>query len=235
MRQHKAFRLTEFKAAADGEVAGTFEALVSVFGNTDLGGDRVMPGAFEKSIASWRDSGDPIPVVWSHQWDNPDAHIGFVDPADAMETPDGLLVSGVLDVGKPFAGQVYDLLKSRRVKELSFAYDVADEGSTMTKDGVRELSQLDLIELGPTLKGMNPATELVGVKAGARNASADLKMLQQMHDSAVALGALCADPAAADELPPADTGKSVTPDPGSGALTARSPLLATLDLLALEV
>ena len=233
MRQHKAFRLAEFKAAADGEVAGTFEALVSVFGNVDLEGDRVVPGAFTKSLDNWRASGDPIPVVWNHAWDNPDAHIGFVDPADAMETPDGLLVSGQLDVGKPFAGQVYDLLKSRRVKEFSFSFDIA-KSQAKAGNGANELIELDLIELGPTLKGMNPATELLAVKAGARNAAADLKMLQAMHDSAVALGALCADPAAADEAP-ADTGKSVTPDQGSGALTARSPLLATLDLLALEV
>jgi len=234
MRQHKAFRLAEFKAAADGEVAGTFEALVSVFGNVDLEGERVVSGAFTKSLDKWRASGDPIPVVWNHAWDNPDAHIGYVDPADAMETPDGLLVSGVLDVGKPFAGQVYDLLKARRVREFSFSYDVT-QSQSKAANGATELTELDLIELGPTLKGMNPATELLAVKAGARNASADLKMLQQLHDTAVALGALCADPAAADEPPAADTGKAVTPGTGSGALTARSPLLATLDLLALEV
>ena len=34
-----------FKAVQDAP-AGTFEAIGSVFGNVDLGGDRVMPGAY---------------------------------------------------------------------------------------------------------------------------------------------------------------------------------------------
>lgn len=208
MRRHKAFALAEFKSAAEGEDAGTFEALVSVFGNVDLGGDRVMPGAFEKSLETWRASGDPIPVIWSHNWDNPDAHIGYVDPADAAETPDGLLVSGRLDVEKPFAKQVYDLLKMRRVKEFSFSYDIKPGGYRVVPDeDVWELTELDLFEVGPTLKGMNPETELLavksdGAKSGARHSAADLKTLQQVHDLVAGLGAACA--AAGDGDEPAD-------------------------------
>ena len=163
MSHHKAFRLASFKAAGDGEAAGTFEALVSVFGNVDGVGDMVLPGAFAASLKSWQDSGDPIPVVWNHQWEDPAAHIGYVDPADAQETDEGLVVRGQIDVGKPFAGQVYDLMKSRRVREMSFAYDVVSESKS--KSGANELAALNLIEVGPTMKGVNPATQLLEVKA----------------------------------------------------------------------
>lgn len=151
--------------AADGSSPGSgeFEALVSVYGNVDLIGDRVVAGAFDKSVEAWRESGDPIPIVWSHAWDNPEAHIGFADPADVESTPDGLVIKGRIDVDKPFARQVFDLMSARRVREWSFAYDVIDEAKA--DDGANDLRELALIEAGPTLKGINPATDTIDVKA----------------------------------------------------------------------
>lgn len=169
-----------FKALDDS--TGEFEAVVSVFGNVDLQGDRSMPGMFLKSLAKYRDLGNPIPVIWSHDWGDPFAHIGYVDPKDAREIlaeeaksagfgniTGGLFVKGHLDVDKPFAKQVYDLLKERRVREWSFAYDVNDEGRA--KDGANELKEVDLFEVGPTLKGANPATTTIGVKSMLDNAA----------------------------------------------------------------
>jgi uncharacterized protein len=170
------FKVAEFKATPD--TTGEFTALVSVFGNVDLGGDRVVEGAFGKSLAKWRESGDPIPVIWNHQWDNPLAHIGKVDPEQAEETPDGLLVKGSLDLDNAFAAQVHRLLSERRVKELSFGYNVVD--SERTKDGALNLIELDLIEVGPTLKGMNPETELLAVKAYKE---AELEHLEETIES----------------------------------------------------
>jgi len=158
--QTRAFEVASFKAAPGAD--GTFEALVSVFGNVDYGGDRVMKGAFGKSLARWQEKGDPIPVIWNHMWENPEAHIGAVAAADAVETADGLLVKGRLDLDNPFAKQVYRLLSERRVKEFSFGYNVLD---AERKNDALELLELDLFEVGPTLKGMNPATELLAVKA----------------------------------------------------------------------
>ena len=47
-RRHFHAPVTEFKAL--GGKRGEFQALVSVFGNVDRGGDRVMPGAFAKTL-----------------------------------------------------------------------------------------------------------------------------------------------------------------------------------------
>lgn len=162
MAEHKTFTLASFKAADDG-TKGEFAALVSVFNVVDHGGDRVIKGAFAKSLERWRASGDPIPVIWNHEWSNPLAHIGKVDPAEAVETDEGLLVKGTLDIDdNQFAAQVYRLLSERRVKELSFGYTTID---SKQKDGANELRELDLIEVGPTLKGMNASTELLAVKS----------------------------------------------------------------------
>lgn len=176
MRTKQAFPLASFKASD--RTAGTFEALVSVFGNVDVVGDKVMPGAFTKSLETWQESGDPIPVIWSHEWDNPFAHIGKV--LKAVETDAGLQVTGQLDMAKPFAAQVYDLMAERRIREMSFAYDILN--SAPTKEAL-ELRELELIEVGPTLKGANPATQLIGVKAMAAAMEAETKKALRPHST----------------------------------------------------
>lgn len=149
---------------ADGLGDGQFTALVAVFGNKDHGGDVIVPGAFAESLQDWEASGDAIPAIWSHQWSDPFAHIGW--SLSAAETADGLLVTAQLDLENPTALQTYKLLKQRRVKEFSFGYDVVDGGYvTQDEDEFFELRKLNLIEFGPTLKGMNPETQLLGTKS----------------------------------------------------------------------
>lgn len=149
---------------ADGLGDGQFTALVAVFGNKDLGGDVIVPGAFTDSLRAWEASGDAIPAIWSHQWSDPFAHIGW--SLSAAETAEGLLVTAQLDLENPTALQTYKLLKQRRVKEFSFGYDVIDGGYvTQDEDEFFELRKLNLIEFGPTLKGMNPDTLLLGTKS----------------------------------------------------------------------
>ncbi|MFI2577705.1 HK97 family phage prohead protease [Streptomyces rochei] len=162
----------------DGLQPGQFEAIVSVFGNVDHGGDVVMPGAFSRSLTEWKAAGDPIPVIWSHQIGDPDSHIGVVlDAAELLAGDDrlpeklrsngGLWVRGQLDLDEPRAAKVHRLLKGRRVTQFSFSYDIRD-GALGERDGepVYELRDLDLFEVGPTLLGMNASTDLVGAKAG---------------------------------------------------------------------
>ena len=164
--KHAMYELAEFKSLED--APGRFEAIVSVFGNVDYQGDRVVEGAFQNSLDKWKASGKRIPVIWSHQWGDPFAHIGSV--SDAEEIPGkGLKVTGTLDTHKPFAGQVHDLLLDGRVGEFSFAYDIIKEKKA--EDGANELLELNLIEVGPTLKGANPETELLAVKSALEDAA----------------------------------------------------------------
>jgi HK97 family phage prohead protease len=176
MRRHyAAFPISSVKA--DDDDAGTFEAIVAVFGNVDFAGDRIVEGAFATTIERWKASGDPIPVIWSHQWHDPAAYIGTVDPDNIAELPagsdelpesirefGGLRIKADLDTDDPNGAKVHKLLKSRTVREFSFAYDVLEEAKN-EDDNINELLEIDLIEVGPTLKGANPLTELVGAKA----------------------------------------------------------------------
>lgn len=158
----------QVKTAGPGLGEGEFEAIVSVFGNIDSTGDVVLPGAFAKTLAEWAASGDPIPVIWSHDWTDPFSHIGHV--IEAKEIDRGLWVKGALDLDNPTAVQVHRLMKGRRVTQFSFAYDVV-EGAWVTtaKDDpdFYELRELVLYETGPCLLGANQETELIAAKAAA--------------------------------------------------------------------
>jgi len=166
----KSFALTEVKAV--GDKAGSFEAVVSVFGNVDSYGDRMMKGAFARTLT---EKGMP-PVVWSHEWATPP--IGTVE--SATETDEGLVVKGRLFVGADedhaVAKQVYAAMKAGALREFSFGYstkasnDVTEEGKT-----VREITDVDLYEVGPTLVGANDQTRLVGVKALERAVAHELE------------------------------------------------------------
>lgn len=183
--KHESYELAEFKAVDDGPKRGLFAALVSVFNNVDRNGDRVMPGAFTKSLESWRASGNPIPVVWSHEHRDPESYIGSVDPQDVRETKDGLVVAGKLDIeDNPKAAKIYDLLVKGRVKEWSFAYEVKDE--SIGKDLARELNEINVFEVGPTLVGANPAVRTLAMKS----AELDPGVVKQLDDFETELGAL---------------------------------------------
>lgn len=160
----KTTTLRGFKALDDGK--GEFEAIVAVFGNVDLAGDRIVKGAFADSLKAWQAKGRPIPVVFSHDWQNLDAHIGQV--TEAKETDEGLYVKGQLDMQDPSASKVFRLMKAGTLAEFSFAYDVVEE---KLQNGANELLKLDVIEVGPTLKGMNPATQLLGTKGALTEVS----------------------------------------------------------------
>jgi len=152
----------------DGAEEGVFEAIVSAFNNVDTYGDVVMPGAFAESLKEWQASGDPIPVLWAHASHDPDYHIGYV--MEAEERPEGLWVKAQLDPDdladkQSKTSKVFRLLKGRRVKQFSFAFDVID-GGWGERDGhdVYELRTLKLYEVGPCLIGVNQNTELLEVK-----------------------------------------------------------------------
>jgi HK97 family phage prohead protease len=146
--------------ASDGTDEGVFEALVSVFDTVDAVGDVVHKGAFVDTLTAWADSGDPLPVIWSHQHDDPDSHIGTV--LEAKETDKGLWVQARLDLDEPRARKIYKLLKDRRVKSFSYAYEM-DEFADNDHGGF-DLTKLTLYEVGPTLIPANAATDLLTIK-----------------------------------------------------------------------
>lgn len=239
------------KTVADSESAeaeGTFEAIVSAY-NVDSYGEQVVPGAFKDTLADWAERGAPIPVLWSHRSDDPDYHIGSV--LEAKETAEGLWVKAQIDLDGGGKGpQVHRLLKGRRVTQFSFAYDVVDAERVKGKadDGtptdILQLRKLKLYEVGPTLIGVNQATELLGVKA-AENLQAlaaeaeDGRILSGKNQDALrtayeAIGALLGSIKDSDDDGEAQADEPeedlISPDPMRDA-----PVFSSSERLALEI
>jgi HK97 family phage prohead protease len=147
---------------------GTVEALVSVFGNIDYAGDRVVPGAFTKTLEEYAMNGRTIPFVWSHDYDTPESYIGKV--VEATETSEGLRVKAQL-FETPRAQVVRELLVNRVVNEFSFAYEIVNQQKS--QDGANELTELRILECGPTMRGANPMTRLIDAKNAAAAAPED--------------------------------------------------------------
>lgn len=204
-----------------GGTAGVFEAIVSVFGNVDSYGDRVIEGAFAKSLEEWDAKGAPVPVYWSHRMDEPEFNIGYV--LEAEERPEGLWVKAQLDLESPRAAYVHRLMQQKRVTQFSFAYDIVDH-EVVTEDGneVWNLKELSLYEVGPCGVGVNQATELLtvkaagtaarrlvdGVKAGRVLSAKNEDELRQAHE---AIGRVLS------ALEPAEDAKSEKPQAKAGA------------------
>lgn len=159
----KSFEFKKFKSLKE-EGEGVFEAIVACYTKDDFG-EKIRPGAFKDTLEKWEKSGAPIPIIFSHRWDDILAYVGYA--LKAKELPEeGFYVKGKLDVeDDEIAKKLWGLLKRRIIKEFSIAYVVVEGGFVKEEDDeFYELRKLDLIELGPTLRGANRDTRLISVK-----------------------------------------------------------------------
>jgi hypothetical protein len=180
----KSFPIAHLKALDANDEAGTFEAVVSIFGNTDYYGDRVYKGAFVDALKT----GFP-PCVWTHQWgtvpigvtkdmyevDRAQLDKLLPDGGFGPEVTGGLYVkTGLFIADHEVARQVYAAMSAvggdgkAALREFSFAYDIIT-GGWEVEDGEEHfaLRALAPIEYGPCLKGVNDRTGLVAVKGDA--------------------------------------------------------------------
>ncbi|AKV55513.1 putative phage prohead protease [Bifidobacterium actinocoloniiforme DSM 22766] len=173
------------KALGEGE----FKAYPSTFTRMpDAYGDVVAKGAFADTIKAWKDSGKTLPVMYGHRMDDPDYNVAGVE--DMGEDDHGWWIKGRFDMDSPKAAQVYRLIKDGRLSQLSFAFDVLDEGTVELDDGTEanELRKLDVYEASFVPVGANQDTSIVGIKAAGMKAGRVLSaknasMLQEVADS----------------------------------------------------
>lgn len=135
---------------------GSFEGLASVYGNVDLGGDIVLPGAF-KEFNKTKDG--YIRILDSH---NTRAPIG---KGQLVDTHVGLAIKGQLLLKVARARDVYELMKENVIDGLSIGYDVLPGGFKVREDGIRELSGIKLWEVSATAFPMNQEARTSHVKS----------------------------------------------------------------------
>lgn len=144
---------------------GIIEGYASTFGNIDQGGDKVMPGAFKRTL---KNNGDKIPILADHRMDQ---QIGW--NMEAKEDKEGLLVRGWLDIqNNQKAKEKYSMaqkaLEFGAKSGLSIGYAAVGWDVEKDKDSgmsYRRLKELKLFEYSLVTFPMNEEANLTGAKS----------------------------------------------------------------------
>ena len=176
--EHKTFLTLEHKVLDD--VQGIVEHFVAITGNRDLGKDRIITGAFRKTIL---ERGLQTKVLDQHRTDSIQAVIGMPLsmqevgrdqlPARVLEkfpeATGGLKVTTQYLMETPEGRGAFLRIKAGAVSEYSIGYDAVKGGTSYTKsaDGEteRQLREIKLWEYSPVIFGMNPATTTLSAKS----------------------------------------------------------------------
>ncbi len=136
----------ETKAIGDG---WQVEGYIATFGNVDLGGDLIIPGAFTESLKSGR----KVRFLFDHK-----APLGATK--SLREDSKGLF--GKFKISKTQLGEeIHQLLNDGAIDSFSFGYLVKDHEY---KGQVRILKQIDLFEASLISIPMNPSAVVTGFK-----------------------------------------------------------------------
>lgn len=152
------FRETKFVAAplSAVEVDGSFSGYASLFGRVDLGRDRVLPGAFQRSLAQRGVSG--IRMLWQH---DPAQPIGVWTAI--AEDSRGLFVRGRLELSVSQAKEAHALMRQGAIDGLSIGFRTAKARADKTT-GIRDLAEVDLWEISLVTFPMLPEARIAQVK-----------------------------------------------------------------------
>lgn len=179
---------SEFYMTKVDQQQGIVEAVVSVFGVIDEGRDRIMPGAFTKTIA---ESAGRVRVVDQHNFDSIFRVLGrpieireigreelfALVPSLQVKYPmalGGLLTRTQYNMKTERGRDAFNHIADGDINEYSIGYVPYDtdyeevarpDGKGLTR--VRNIRTVRLIEFSPVLLGMNAATATVDVKASS--------------------------------------------------------------------
>ncbi len=137
---------------------GTFSGYASVFGEVDLGKDRIERGAFANSL---------VERAWT------------VIREDAR----GLYVEGRLAPGVGRAAEVFSLMKSGALDGLSIGFRTVKARSD-PKSGVRRILEADLWEISVVTFPMLPSARVSNVKHARFFRDRETELVRQMRRAA---------------------------------------------------
>lgn len=141
--------------------SGEFEAYGSVFGVKDSASDIVMPGAFKKSLAEWKQKNRLPAMLWQHKTDEP---IGVY--SEMEEDQNGLYMKGQLLIdADPLAQRAYAHLKAGSLSGFSIGYRLSENGWEYSKEKEAYLlKEIDLWEVSLVTFPSNDEARLTELK-----------------------------------------------------------------------
>jgi HK97 family phage prohead protease len=142
---------------------------LSAFGNKDHVGDIIVKGAFTKSI---RERKEQIFFLNQHNWDQPHGKFNTL-----QEDAKGLYFESMPLVDTTYSSDLLKLYDAGIINEHSIGFTtIQDEVQT----DARILKELKLYEGSNVTLGANPETPFMGMKAGTKRASDQVKRILKM-------------------------------------------------------
>ena len=142
---------------------------LSAFGNKDHVGDIIVKGAFDKSL---RERKEQIFFLNQHNWDQPHGKFNML-----QEDAKGLYFESNPLVDTTYSSDLLKLYDAGIINEHSIGFQtIKDE----VKGDVRMLKELKLYEGSNVTLGANPETPFMGMKAGTKRASDQVKRILKM-------------------------------------------------------
>lgn len=170
-RETQDFIFKQLKAVDD---QGTFTGLAAAFNNVDQGGDRILPGAFSRTLAANKQ----FPLLWQHDTHQP------IGSFTAVETSAGLQVTGKLLLEVPQAKTARALLQGGVLKGMSIGFTT--QKADYDDEGVRELKEVRLFEASLVTFPMNESAMVQSIKALSDDAKAEHLAAISTHQKAIA-------------------------------------------------
>ena len=130
------------ETGVDQVTTGLFEGYAATFGNIDVFGDTILPGAFTETIEN-RDRS--VKMFYEH-----DRKMVIGKWLDMKEDDVGLYVWGELTPGNSNAQNAYASMKHGAIDGLSIGFNPAPGGKKDIAGGGRVLSKINLVEISPT-------------------------------------------------------------------------------------
>ncbi|TNM65646.1 HK97 family phage prohead protease [Aliirhizobium smilacinae] len=155
---------------------GTFAGYASVFGEVDLGKDRIERGAFMNSLVARGAPG--VRMLYQH---DPNEPIGAWKTI--REDARGLYVEGVLSPGVGRSHEVFSLMKSGALDGLSIGFRTV-KARTDAKTGVRRILEADLWEISVVTFPMLPSARVSDVKHARFFRDRETELVRQMRRAA---------------------------------------------------
>jgi HK97 family phage prohead protease len=175
----------EFKFTdGNGKPAGSFEGYAAVFNNIDDGDDRIVPGAFVKTLSTAKATNSMPKMLLNHG--GLQRLVGAA-PHDLLpigkwnamgEDTKGLAVDGrLINLDTENGKRIYGAMKEGELNSLSMAYKALKfTRGTRAGEPRRTINEIKLVEAGPVTFPMNDLAAITSVK------SADIQTIRQFED-----------------------------------------------------
>ncbi len=142
---------------------GSIAGYASVFGEVDAQSDVVAKGAFERSLAKYKQSKANPAMLWMHDTAEP---IGVW--TNVSEDARGLRVEGKLAIKTQHGAEAYELLKIGAITGLSIGY-AAVKSIKDSKTKIRTLTEVELYEVSLVTFPANGLARVHTVKEATYN------------------------------------------------------------------